>query len=124
MIDPIEEVGLLYYLIEVPDTGAPNINVYETVQDLAARIQELDGTGVTVMPFCGRRLSISAGPFRYLLDRDDDPPIPLFDTPRTDNLTWEAQAHLGEVSPRESEFALGTPADITDPSDDEEAPVA
>jgi hypothetical protein len=119
MGDPTEEVGLLYYLIEVPDTGAPDINVYETVQELAARVQALDGTGVTVMPFRGRRLSISTGPFRYLLDRDEDPPIPLFDTPRTDNLTWESQAHLGEVAPT-PEFALGTPSDITESSVDEE----
>lgn len=107
----------LYYLVVIPDTGAPSVDPYDTAQELAARIQELDGTGVTVVSFHGRRLAVSPGPFRYLLDREDDPPIPLFDTPRTDNLTWDLQAHLG-ADASQDEFALGSPEDLPDPAED------
>jgi hypothetical protein len=104
-------------LVVIPDTGAPSIDWYETAAGLATRIQELDGTGVTVMSFHGRRLAVSPGPFRYLLDREGDPPIPLFDTPRTDNLTWDLQAHLGEDASQD-EFALGSPEDVPAPAED------
>ena len=110
----------LYYLVTCPDTGSPSVDFYETLEELAAKLVELKDTDVTVMPFCGRRLYVSQGDMRYLLDDGHHDPIPLFTIPLPDdNSNWEGTVRFGADAP-EPGIALGTPADIVEEDSDEE----
>jgi len=110
----------LYYLVVCPDTGSPSVEFYESLEGLATKLIELKDAEVTVMPFCGRRLYVSQGDMRYLLDDGHHDPIPLFTVPLPDDdAGWEATARFG-ADTTEPGIALGTPADIVEEEPEEE----
>ena len=110
----------LYYLVICPDTGPPSVDFYESLEELAAKLVSLKDADVTVMPFCGRRLYVSQGDMRYLLDEGHHDPVPLFTIPQPDeNATWEGTARFGSDASAPG-IALGTPADIVEEEPEEE----
>jgi hypothetical protein len=125
MIDEMDGVEVavderpLYYLVVCPDTGSPSVEFYETLDGLATKLIELQDTEVTVMPFCGRRLYVSEGELRYLLDDGHADPIPLFTVPTPSDGDWKGTVRFGADTP-DPGIALGTPADIVEEESEEE----
>lgn len=71
----------LWHLVEVPDGEYPQLHSFDSVDALTAYLKEVVEAGRSrVYPFYGERLSVSVGPWRYLLLPDKEP-IPLFDLP-------------------------------------------
>jgi hypothetical protein len=72
----------------------PEINAFPTLGDLVAFLKKVRSPlAIRAYLFRGRRLRISKGPYRYLLDGQEKP-IPLFDVvvcdePDPDDYLWE-----------------------------------
>ena len=116
---PTEE-NPLYYLVVIPDIGEPEVEALTTLQEVAARLIELEGTDVTVMPFCGRRLYISEGPMQFLYDEGYADAIPLFTVPNwhSEETRWSSQARLGSEEIK-NDLLLGSPTDVSEESADD-----
>lgn len=69
-----------YWVVVTSHAGGPELVGPLTKEQLVARLRYLYGTPVQVFPFRGVPLSISSGPFRFLMTPEDEA-IPLFDVP-------------------------------------------
>ena len=114
-MDGVEVTGQerpLYYLVVCPDTGEPIVEICQTLEALAGRLVDFEDIDAHVMPFCGRRLYVSEGEMRYLLDEGHADPIPLFTVPQPDeNAKWNSVVRFG-ADVTVPGIALGTPADV------------
>lgn len=109
-----------YYLVIFSDIGAPSVETFETLAQMAAALVDLQDSDITVMPFCGRRLYVSQGDMKYLFDQGHGAPIPLFTVPQPDDdATWDSTARFGAEATAQV-IALGTPADVTEPEEEAE----
>jgi len=109
-----------YYLVIFSDIGAPSVETFETLEQMADALVDLQGSDITVMPFCGRRLYVSQGDMKYLLDEGHGAPIPLFTIPQPDDdAVYDSTARFGAEATAQV-IALGTPADVTEPEEETE----
>jgi hypothetical protein len=122
-MDGVEVTGQerpLYYLVVCPDTGEPIVEICQTLEDLAGRLIDFEDIDAHVMPFCGRRLYVSEGDMKYLLDEGHAEPIPLFTVPKPgENAKWNSIVRFG-TDAISSMLALGTPADVVEEESVEE----
>jgi hypothetical protein len=80
-IDPVTQMEVKeppYLLVLVNEShGAISVESFESRSDMVVKLRRLIDKGYRAFVFQGRRLGISKGPHRFLLDGDEQ--IPLFE---------------------------------------------
>jgi hypothetical protein len=92
-----------YWVVVISYAAGPELLGPFTKEQLVTRLRDLYGTPVQVFPFRGINLSISSGPFRFLLTPEGET-FPLFDTPEPKDV--DPYGHLYDPA--------GDPSDVED----------
>jgi hypothetical protein len=104
----VAEAPRNYYAVILSPEGDFNVEAFDTLEKLTARLKELVNKDVSVFSFAGVRLNISKPPFRHLLTPWGN--MPLFDV-ATDALEPDETGYLG-VDP----IHLESPPEIKTPA--------